>query len=64
MNIGTGAKPRLCDEAKPGQILIQSRVLMKAENAVKVGPVGEFAFKGLRRPLVAYNAMGATQGSN
>jgi hypothetical protein len=37
---------------------------MKAENAVKVGPVGEFAFKGLRRPLVAYNAMGATQGSN
>jgi adenylate cyclase len=27
---------RLCDEAKPGQILISPRVLMKVENAVKV----------------------------
>ena len=33
---------RLCDEAKPGQILISPRVLMKVENAVKVEPVGEF----------------------
>jgi adenylate cyclase len=33
---------RLCDEAKPGQILISSRVLTKVENAVKVEPVGEF----------------------
>ena len=31
---------RLCDEAKPGQILISSRVLMKVESAVKVEPVG------------------------
>jgi len=36
---------RLCDEAKPGQILISSRVLMKVENAVKVEPAGEFALK-------------------
>ena len=42
---------RLCDEAKPGQILISSRVLMKVENAVKVEPVGEFKLKGIRRPL-------------
>jgi class 3 adenylate cyclase len=27
---------RLCDEAKPGQILISPRVLTKVENAVKV----------------------------
>ena len=33
---------RLCDEAKPGQILISPRVLMKVENAVTVEPVGEF----------------------
>jgi class 3 adenylate cyclase len=31
---------RLCDEAKPGQILISPRVLTKVENAVKVEPVG------------------------
>ena len=51
---------RLCDEAKPGQILISPRVLMKVENAVKVEPVGEFEFKGIRRPLAAYNVVAAT----
>ena len=45
---------RLCDEAKPGQILISPRVLMNVENAVKVEPVGEFELKGIRRPLAAY----------
>ena len=37
---------RLCDEAKPGQILISPRVLMKVESALKVEPVGEFELKG------------------
>ena len=55
---------RLCDEAKPGQILISSRVLTKVENAVKVEPVGEFELKGIRRPLAAYNVVGAMQRSN
>jgi GAF domain-containing protein len=50
---------RLCDEAKPGQILISPRVLMKVENAVKVEPVGEFELKGIRRPLAAYNVVGS-----
>jgi class 3 adenylate cyclase len=50
---------RLCDEAKPGQILISPRVLTKVENAVKVEPVGEFALKGIRRPLAAYNVVAA-----
>jgi adenylate cyclase len=50
---------RLCDEAKPGQILVSARVLMKFENAVKVEPVGEFGLKGIRRPLAAYNVVGA-----
>ena len=50
---------RLCDEAKPGQILISPRVLMKVENAVNVEPVGEFALKGIRRPLAAYNVLAA-----
>jgi GAF domain-containing protein len=51
---------RLCDEAKPGQILISPRVLTKVEDAVKVEPVGEFALKGIRRPLAAYNVLAAT----
>ena len=49
---------RLCDEAKPGQILISPRVLTKVENAVTVEPVGEFELKGIRRPLAAYNVVG------
>ena len=51
---------RLCDEAKPGQILISPRVLTKVENAVTVEPVGEFALKGIRRPLAAYNVVAAS----
>jgi adenylate cyclase len=50
---------RLCDEAKPGQILISPRVLMAVEDAVTVEPVGEFALKGIRRPLAAYNVLAA-----
>jgi class 3 adenylate cyclase/putative methionine-R-sulfoxide reductase with GAF domain len=50
---------RLCDEAKPGQILISPRVLTKVEYAVKVEPVGEFELKGIRRPLAAYNVLSA-----
>jgi GAF domain-containing protein len=48
---------RLCDEAKPGQILISPRVLTKVENVVTVEPVGEFTLKGIRRPMVAYNVL-------
>jgi class 3 adenylate cyclase len=55
---------RLCDEAKPGQILISPRVLMKVESAVKVEPGGEFELKGIRRFLAAYNVIGAAQGGN
>jgi GAF domain-containing protein len=50
---------RLCDEAKPGQILISPRVLTQVESAVKVEPVGEFELKGIRRPLAAYNVVAA-----
>jgi adenylate cyclase len=50
---------RLCDEAKPGQILISPRVLMAVEDAVSVEPVGEFKLKGISRPLTAYNVLSA-----
>jgi class 3 adenylate cyclase len=54
---------RLCDEAKPGQILISPRVLVAVEDTVKVEPVGEFDLKGIRRPLAAYNVV-AVQTKN
>ena len=50
---------RLCDEAKPGQILISPRVRQAVEKGVTVEPVGEFALKGIRRPMTAYNVLEA-----
>jgi adenylate cyclase len=59
--IGTvsNAASRLCDEARPGQILISPRVLMAVGDAVSVEPVGEFRLKGLSRPVPAYNVLSA-----
>jgi class 3 adenylate cyclase len=51
---------RLCDEAKPGQILISPRVLMAVEKDVTVEPVGEFTLKGIRRPMLTYNVLTAS----
>ncbi len=48
---------RLCDEAKPGQILISPRVMLAVDKAASVEPVGEFALKGIRRPMMAYNVL-------
>jgi GAF domain-containing protein len=54
---------RLCDEAKPGQILISPRVLMAVKDAVTVEPVGEFELKGIRRPIAAHNVLAAAPPS-
>jgi adenylate cyclase len=54
---------RLCDEAKPGQVLISPRVLMAVEDAVIVEQVGEFVLKGIRRPIADYNVLAATSPS-
>jgi class 3 adenylate cyclase len=54
---------RLCDEAKPGQIRVSPRVLVAVENVITVEPVGEFALKGIRRPLAVYNVIGAAEPS-
>jgi adenylate cyclase len=51
---------RLCDEAKPGQILISPRVMMLVKDAVTVEPVGEFELKGIRRPIAAYNVLASS----
>ena len=51
---------RLCDEAKPGQILISPRVRQAVEKAVMVEPVCEFTLKGIRRPMLAYNVLASS----
>jgi class 3 adenylate cyclase len=51
---------RLCDEAKPGQILISPRVWLAVDKAVTVEPVGEFTLKGIRRPMMAYNVLASS----
>jgi len=51
---------RLCDEAKPGQILISPRVRQAVEKAVTVEPVGEFELKGIRRAMAAYNVLASS----
>jgi adenylate cyclase len=51
---------RLCDEAKPGQILIAPRVMLAVNNTVTVEPIGEFELKGIRRPMAAYNVLASS----
>ena len=51
---------RLCDEAKPGQILISPRVRLAVDKAVTIEAVGEFTLKGIRRPMTAYNVLAAS----
>jgi GAF domain-containing protein len=48
---------RLCDEAKPGQILISPRVRQAVDKAVTIEPVGEFMLKGIRRPVMTHNVL-------
>jgi len=54
---------RLCDEAQPGQILVSPRVLLAVENAVSVEPVREMVLKGIRRPMLVHNVIGAAMGN-
>ena len=51
---------RLCDEAKPGQILISPRVMLAVDKTVTVEPAGEFELKGIRRPMAAYNVVASS----
>ena len=51
---------RLCDEAKPGQILISPRVLMAVEDDNKrSNRLANLKLKGISRPLATYNVLSA-----
>jgi class 3 adenylate cyclase len=49
---------RLCAEAASGQILIDSKVQTSVEEIAEAEPAGEFALKGLHRPVRAFNVKG------
>ena len=53
----TEVSPR--DTAERRQVMVMFSDLVGSENAVTVEPVGEFALKGIRRPLAAYNVVAA-----
>jgi len=49
---------RLCDEAKPGQILMPRRLLSVVEHLVEAEPVGELVLKGFHNPVRTFNLVG------
>jgi adenylate cyclase len=49
---------RLCDEARPGQILISQRVYSTVEESAEVEPLGELNLKGFHRPIATYQVVG------
>jgi class 3 adenylate cyclase len=53
----TNLASRLADEATAGQILIAQRLYAEIEDLVEVESVGEFALKGFRRPVAAFNVL-------
>jgi class 3 adenylate cyclase len=57
--IGTVANlaSRLCDEAKPGQILVSQKVAASAEALAQLEPVGDLVLKGFHQPVGAYNVV-------
>ncbi|HEY7322943.1 MAG TPA: response regulator [Candidatus Binatia bacterium] len=46
---------RLCDQARPGQVLISQRLYSVVESLVEAESVGEMSLKGLQRPMQVYN---------
>jgi adenylate cyclase len=53
----TNLASRLADEATAGQVLIAQRLYAEVEDEVEVEPVGEFALRGFRQPVAAYNVL-------
>ena len=54
----TNLAARLCGEAKPGQILVSSRVTAAVESLIEGEEVGALALKGLARPVPTWSVGG------
>lgn len=59
----TNLAVRLCDEARPGQILISQRVYAAVEALVEVEPAGDLALKGFLKPVPAYSVLRLKDGA-
>jgi class 3 adenylate cyclase/CheY-like chemotaxis protein len=55
----TNLASRLCDEAKAGQIIVDQRVFNIIEESFDSKPIGTLTLKGLRRPIEAFEIIGA-----
>jgi adenylate cyclase len=53
----TNLAARLADEATGGQVLIAQRLYAEIEQDIEVEPAGEFALKGFRRPVAAFDVV-------
>jgi DNA-binding response OmpR family regulator len=53
----TNLAARLADKATGGQILIAQRLYAEVEQDIEVEPAGEFALKGFRRPVAAFDVV-------
>ena len=52
----TNLAVRLCEKAKPGQILISRRVFAAVEHVVEAEPMGDLTFKGFLGLVPVFNA--------
>jgi adenylate cyclase len=48
---------RLCDEARPGQIVIGQRAFSSIEQHVESASIGELSLKGFAKPVAAYEIL-------
>lgn len=48
---------RLCDHAKPGQILVSRRIFVAIENEALTQPIGELSLKGFQNPIPTYEVI-------
>jgi adenylate cyclase len=55
---------RLCDEAKPGQIVISQRAFGAIEHRVEASHIGQLSLKGFSRPIDAYEVVSRASGSS
>ena len=53
---------RLCDEARPGEILVTQRVLARLEGLVEAAALEPMTLKGFSRPVPAYNILRIVEG--
>ena len=53
----TNLAARLCSEAKPGQVLLERRVMTAVEAIAEAEPVGDVTLKGISRPVKIYNLL-------